>query len=86
MKTYSTNLRLVVQQQIAKKLLGLSLLAVLLCFSACKKNQAPVVIIDDKEDKYEDPAFTSFSPSEGAMNTVITINGKGFSIIPEHND
>ena len=64
------------------KLLGLSLLVILMCFSACKKNRVPTVIVDNTDDKYENPAFTSFSPAEGAMNTIITINGKGFSTVP----
>jgi sugar lactone lactonase YvrE len=68
------------------KPLGLSLLVILMCFSACKKNPVPTIIVDNTDDKYEDPAFTSFSPAEGAMNTIITINGKGFSTVPQHND
>jgi sugar lactone lactonase YvrE len=86
MKTYLTNQRILMELQIVKKLLGLGLMVILLCFSACKKNPVPIIIVDNVEDKYEDPAFTSFSPLEGAMNTIITINGKGFSIIPQHND
>jgi sugar lactone lactonase YvrE len=86
MKTYSTDQRITVQRQIAKKLFRFCLLAVLLCFSACSKSPQPIIVEDNKEDKYEDPAFTSFSPLEGAMNTIITINGNGFNSVPQHNE